>query len=79
MEDKEIEENIAYKFEFSSSDLTQKPIFKKENLDFLEFDPVSLESHDKKDNLFQEDLMGENEEQKVRDLTDDEVALMTKE
>ena len=47
-----MEENIAYKFEFSSSDLTQKPILKKENLDFLEFDPVTLESLDKKNNLF---------------------------
>ena len=74
-----MEENIAYKFEFSSSDLTQKPILKKENLDFLEFDPVTLESLDKKNNLFQDDLETENEEQKVRDLTDEEVALMTKE
>ena len=38
-----------------------------------------LESLDKKSNLFQEDLITENEEQKVRDLTDEEVALMTKE
>ena len=47
---------------------------KKENLDFLEFDPMTLESLDRKSNLFQEDLITENEEQKVRDLTDDEVA-----